>query len=262
MSKLAERSFPFFTVLRGFGSFQWRPKKQKAFNELKEYIQQLPALSSLERSQPVIQQQQISLMYEAQPQPPLLQGAIDNKCPLANSLQLAPWPPQYRAAPPPKYFGDSDPSKFLMCYEVAIASSVSDEATLAKSFIISLECAIANWYARLQPRSIQSWHHPKEKILVNFQGFQAELNTKEDCLSCAQDEKESLPDFCRKFLRLKAQASEVSDEQVLTQAIKALHVGQLHNHLTRERPRMFEELYDNFQKFSKLEVLHFRKLEQ
>jgi hypothetical protein len=114
----------------------------------------------------------------------------------------------------------------------------------------------------LQPRSIQSWHHLKEKILVNFQGFQAELSIEEDFLSCAQYEKESLPDFYRKFLRLKAQASNVSDEQVLMQAIKALHVGQLHNHLTRERSRTFEELYDNFQKFSKLEVLHFQKLEQ
>jgi hypothetical protein len=83
-------------------------------------------------------------MYEAQPQPPLLQGAINNKCPLANSLQLAPWPPQYKVAPPPKYFGDSDPSKFLMCYEAAIALSAGDEITLAKSFIISLEGAIAN----------------------------------------------------------------------------------------------------------------------
>jgi hypothetical protein len=39
---------------------------------------------------------------------------------------------------------------------------------LAKSFIISLEGAIANRYARLHPRSIQSWHHLREKVLVNF----------------------------------------------------------------------------------------------
>jgi hypothetical protein len=46
------------------------------------------------------------------------------------------------------------------------------------------------------------------------------------------------------------------------QAIKTLHVGQLHNYLVREYLRMLEELYDNFHKFSKLEVLHFHKLEQ
>jgi hypothetical protein len=66
----------------------------------------------------------------------------------------------------------------------------------------------------------------------------------------------------QRFLRLKAQAPKVSDEQVITQAINALHTDQLHNYLFCERPRMLEELYDNFRKFSKSEVLHFCKLEQ
>ena len=64
------------------------------------------------------------------------------------------------------------------------------------------------------------------------------------------------------FLRLKAQAPEVPDNQVITQDIKALRAGQLHSHLTREKPRTIQELYENFEKFSKSEVLHFRKLEQ
>jgi hypothetical protein len=67
---------------------------------------------------------------------------------------MAPWPPQYRVAPTPKYFGDSYPCKFLRCYEVAIASSGGNDTTLAKSFIISLEGVAANWYARVQLRSI------------------------------------------------------------------------------------------------------------
>jgi hypothetical protein len=36
-----------------------------------------------------------------------------------------------------------------MSYETAIASFGGDKTTLAKSFIISLENAAANWYARL-----------------------------------------------------------------------------------------------------------------
>jgi hypothetical protein len=99
---------------------------------------------------------------------------------------------------------------------------------------------------RLLPRSIASWTQLKEKFLVNFQGFQANLSTEEDFFSCPQYEKETLPDFFHRFLRLKAQALEVSDEQAITQAIKALHVGQLHSHLVREHPRTLEELYDTF----------------
>jgi hypothetical protein len=188
------------------------------------------------------------------------QNNIDSKCPLADNLQLAPWPPQYRAAHSLKYYGESDPWKFLMSYEAAITSFGGDKITLTKSFIISLENATANWYARLPSRTIISWAHLKKKFLVNFQGFQKDVSTEEDFFSCQQYERETLPDFFRRFLRLKAQAPEVSDEQVIMHAIKALLASQLHSHLVRERSRTLEEMYEKFQKFSKAEVLHFHKL--
>jgi hypothetical protein len=84
----------------------------------------------------------------------------------------------------------------------------------------------------------------KDKILLNFQGFQEELDIEEDFLSCTQREKEILPKFYRRFLQLKAQAPEVSDEQVIAQAIKALRAGLLHSHLVREQPKTVSELYD------------------
>jgi hypothetical protein len=82
-----------------------------------------------------------------------------------------------------------------MCYEATIASAGGDEATLTKSLIITLEDTTANWYSRLPPRCIYSWQQLKDKFLLNFQGFQAELDTEEDFLSCAQREKETLPNF-------------------------------------------------------------------
>jgi hypothetical protein len=54
----------------------------------------------------------------------------------------------------------------------------------------------------------------------------------------------------------------VSDEQVIAQAIKALRAGPLHSHLVREQPKTVPKLYDQFAKFSKFEIQHFRKLEQ
>jgi hypothetical protein len=55
-----------------------------------------------------------------------------------------------------------------MSYEAAIVLFGGDEATLTKSFNISLENAVANWYTRLPPRSITSWAQLKESFLVNF----------------------------------------------------------------------------------------------
>jgi hypothetical protein len=94
-----------------------------------------------------------------------------------------------------------------MYYEAAIASIGGGEATLIKSLIISLEDAAANWYSRLPLRHIHSWQQLKENFLLNFQGFQAELDTEEDFMS-----KETLPNFYQRFLQLKAQASKVSDD--------------------------------------------------
>jgi hypothetical protein len=65
----------------------------------------------------------------------------------------------------------------------------------------------------------------KEKFLVNFLGFQADISIEKDFFSRQQYERETLPDFLRRFLRLKAQAPEVSDEQAIRQAIKALRAG-------------------------------------
>jgi hypothetical protein len=87
-----------------------------------------------------------------------------------------------------------------MCYEAVTASAGGDEAPLTKSLIISLEDAAPNWYSGLLPGCIHSWQQLKEKFLLNFQGFQAELDTKEDFLSCAQREKETRPHFYRRFL--------------------------------------------------------------
>jgi hypothetical protein len=61
---------------------------------------------------------------------------------------------------------------------------------------------------------------------------------------------------------MKAQTLEVSDDQVITQAIKALRAGPLHSHLVIEWPKTVSELYEQFTKFSKSEIQYFRKLEQ
>jgi hypothetical protein len=38
IAKLAERSLPFFSVLRGYAKVEWGPEQQKAFEDLKLYL--------------------------------------------------------------------------------------------------------------------------------------------------------------------------------------------------------------------------------
>jgi hypothetical protein len=52
--KLAKRSLPFFSILHGSAKVDWGTEQQKAFDDLKCYLEHLPTLSSPEQGQPLI----------------------------------------------------------------------------------------------------------------------------------------------------------------------------------------------------------------
>jgi hypothetical protein len=54
MAKLAEQSLPFFKVIRDSSIFEWVLEQQEAFDALKDHIQKLPTLASLQPDQPLI----------------------------------------------------------------------------------------------------------------------------------------------------------------------------------------------------------------
>jgi hypothetical protein len=84
------------------------------------------------------------------------------------SLQVSPWPANFRAGTYPKYNGSTNPAQYIMSYQVAVASSGGDDATMAKSFIIALEGPALTWYTRLPSLSIDSWRSLRDKFLLNF----------------------------------------------------------------------------------------------
>jgi DNA-binding transcriptional MerR regulator len=81
---------------------------------------------------------------------------LDERSPLAPQLQVSPWPANFRAGTYPKYNGNTGPAQYIMSYQVVVASSGGDDATMAKSFIIALEGPALTWYTRLPPLSIDS----------------------------------------------------------------------------------------------------------
>jgi hypothetical protein len=48
ITKLVERSLPFFSILRGSTKVDWEMEQQKAFDDLKRYLEHLPTPSSPE----------------------------------------------------------------------------------------------------------------------------------------------------------------------------------------------------------------------
>jgi hypothetical protein len=76
----------------------------------------------------------------------------------------------------PKYNGSTDLAQYIMSYQVVVASSGGDDATMAKSFIIALEGPALTWYTRLPPLSIDSWRSLRDKFLLNFQGYRPDTD--------------------------------------------------------------------------------------
>jgi hypothetical protein len=46
ISRSAEKSLPFFKVLKGSENFSWGPEQRKAFEDLKQYLENLAGLTS------------------------------------------------------------------------------------------------------------------------------------------------------------------------------------------------------------------------
>jgi hypothetical protein len=186
---------------------------------------------------------------------------LDERSPLAPHLQVSPWPTNFRAGTYPKYNGSTDPAQYIMSYQVVVASSGMDDATMAKSFIIALEGSALTWYTRLPPLSIDSWRSLRDKFLLNFQGYRPDTDALAELLLCKQLERETLREYYRKFLTLKSQLPSVDDQIAIHYAISGLRAGVLYIHCIRDSPKNLQELYQLFEKYARSEELHQRKVE-
>jgi hypothetical protein len=111
---------------------------------------------------------------------------LDEWSPLAPQLQALPWPANFRAGTYSKYNNSIDPAQYIMSYQVAIASTGGDDATMAKSFIITLKGPSLTWYTRLPPLSIKSWKGLCNKFLLNFQGYRHNTDALAELSLCKQ----------------------------------------------------------------------------
>jgi hypothetical protein len=146
---------------------------------------------------------------------------------------VSPWPANFRAGTYPKYNGSTDPAQYIMSYQVAVASSRGDDATMAKSFIIALEGLALTWYTRLPPLSIDSWRSLRDKFLLNFQGYRPDTDALAELSLCKQLEKETLREYYCKFLTV-AEPPELFHLKCLSHASGAV------THLNRNNPSVLQ----------------------
>jgi hypothetical protein len=241
-----------------------RDEEQRA-RELEQEIvlMQHEGQHDLQHGPPLQQRAPAGDLYIPQRRPFILHAAafqgvnyLDERSPLAPQLQVSPWPTNFRAGTYPKYNGSTDPAQYIMSYQVVIASSGGDDATMAKSFIIALEGPALTWYTRLPPLSIDSWKSLRNKFLFNFQGYRPDTDALAELSLCKQHKKETLREYYRKFLTLKSQLPSVDDQIAIHYAMWSLRAGVLYSHCIRDPPKNLQELYQLFEKYARYKELH------
>jgi hypothetical protein len=114
---------------------------------------------------------------------------------------------------------------------------------------------------RLPPLSIESWKGLHNKFLLNFQGYQPDTDALAELSLCKQQEKETLREYYKKFLTLKAQLPSVDDNIAIHYAISGLRADVLYSHCIKDPPKHLQELYQLFEKYARSEELHQCKVE-
>jgi hypothetical protein len=95
----------------------------------------------------------------------------------------------------------------------------------------------------LPPLSIESWKGLHNKFLLNFQGYQPDTDALAELSLCKQQEKETLREYYKKFLTLKAQLPSVDDNIAIHYAISGLRADVLYSHCIKDPPKHLQELY-------------------
>jgi hypothetical protein len=168
---------------------------------------------------------------------------VDSESPLSIGLQTAPWPPKFKPVSLPKYNGFGNSRQFLMRYESAVNSAGGDDVALAKSFIITCEGPVLNWYSLLLPHSVCSWVDLKTKFMQAFQMFHDTTAEAMDLYNCKQKDREPLRNFVRRFMQQRSQIPEADKRTTINALIKGLTPGPTASHLTRKKPKTVEELF-------------------
>jgi hypothetical protein len=174
---------------------------------------------------------------------------VDSESPLSIGLQTALWPPKFKPVSLPKYNGFGNSRQFLMRYESAVNSAGGDDVALAKSFIITCEGPVLNWYSLLPPHSKYNWVDLKTKFMQAFQMFHDTTAEASDLYNCKQKDREPLRNFVRRFMQQRSQIPEVDEKTTINALIKGLTPGPTASHLTRKKPKTVEELFHELEEY-------------
>jgi hypothetical protein len=84
----------------------------------------------------------------------------------------------------------------------------------------------------------------ERKVLAQLPRFPSGARLRRRFSIVHPERERNTPQFLLEFFTNESTSLKVSDDQVITQAIKSLCAGPLHNHLVREQDKIVSELYE------------------
>ncbi|XP_077232304.1 uncharacterized protein LOC143868512 [Tasmannia lanceolata] len=97
------------------------------------------------------------------------------------------------------YDGSSDPLEFLRTYRRAMIIRNASNATMCKAFSAYLKKDASNWFNRLRPNSIESFHELGKEFVAYFINSRPRKKPADALLALRQGKDETLRKFIGRF---------------------------------------------------------------
>ncbi|XP_077242550.1 uncharacterized protein LOC143883070 [Tasmannia lanceolata] len=151
------------------------------------------------------------------------------------------------------YDGSTDLLEFLQTFRRVMALRGASDRFMCKAFSSLLRKTANDWYLRLEPDSIGSFHEFGRKFTARFANNRLHHDPADALLALRQGKNETLRDFMLKFNAELSQLTNI-DVQIAVAALKHTTIDQnLKVHLTLKPLRDLQELESKTNKLIRAE---------
>ncbi|KAJ0962975.1 hypothetical protein J5N97_028097 [Dioscorea zingiberensis] len=136
---------------------------------------------------------------------------VDGDKPYPSYHDLVPYPKGYNVPKFKQFNGISNPDQHLAHFVTACGDTSAKPSLLLRQFSASLTGVAFEWYASLQPESIQTWQQLKDAFRVRFGGVSDKI-TIADLAATLQNKDEKVVDYIMRWRNLSIKCEQPLDQ--------------------------------------------------
>jgi hypothetical protein len=161
-----------------------------------------------------------------------------------------------------KYDGSTNPSEWLVVYQLTIEPTDGDSYIMANYLSVYLSSSVSTWLLELPVGSVHSWSHLCRLFTSNFRTTCAHPGVNWDLANVIYKKGESLREFIQRFCNKRNIISEVDDKSIVMFFKKGLRDPVLIQKLAMKNPRMLEAMFAIANKYALVEEVTLDTKEQ